>query len=127
MRNYLGSFMFSGDEIEKYVKVLSGGEKARVALPRALTLVPFTIPSPMDGSETGCWGAKVIAFVGTGAAAGTGAGAGIAMGAGIGFGTTGLGVVLTGGTGAGAGLGATAGAGAGKGSPGAGKGSGLPC
>ncbi len=36
MRTYLGSFMFTGDEIEKYIKVLSGGEKARVAMARML-------------------------------------------------------------------------------------------
>ena len=32
VRTYLGSFLFSGDMIENKVKVLSGGEKARLAL-----------------------------------------------------------------------------------------------
>jgi len=36
IRTYLGSFLFSGEDIEKNIEVLSGGEKARVALARML-------------------------------------------------------------------------------------------
>lgn len=35
-RSLLGSFLFSGDDVEKRIKVLSGGEKARVALAKTI-------------------------------------------------------------------------------------------
>lgn len=42
IKNILGAFMFSGDDIQKKVKVLSGGEKTRLAMVKLL-LEPYNL------------------------------------------------------------------------------------
>ena len=70
VRSLLGAFLFSGDDIDKPVSVLSGGEKARVALARllvapgnALLMDEPTNHLDLESSETLC--ASLQGFDGT--------------------------------------------------------------
>src|SRR3984893_9532913 len=43
IRNILGGFLFSGDDVYKHVRVLSGGERTRLAVARMLLQPPNTL------------------------------------------------------------------------------------
>ena len=70
LRTILGSFLFSGDDVFKKIKVLSGGEKSRVALSRLLltksNLIILDEPTNhLDFSSKGILQNALINFTGT--------------------------------------------------------------
>ncbi len=70
VRSVLGAFLFSGDDVEKPVSVLSGGERARVALARLLinpgnVLLMDEPTNHLDLSASESLAASLSAFDGT--------------------------------------------------------------